>query len=79
MKILLLYPEYNYLVVLRLTQEEINLINDVDVDTYSAVDTILAKRNIPFNEFSPVYAIDESDSGFQVFEDNGEHPIYTIK
>ncbi len=79
MKILLLYPEDNYLVVLHLTQEEIALMNDVDVDSYSAVETILGKRNIPFTKFTPVWAIDYSDSGFQVFEDNGEHPIYTIK
>lgn len=80
MRVLLFYPDDQYLVVLHLTPEEMNLIADVeDEDHYSAIEAILEKRNLPHDIFVPLWSIDSADCGFEVFEDDDKCPVYTIK
>lgn len=80
MRLFLFYHNDQYLTVLHLTPEEINLITDDEDDCYyTAIDDILDKRNIPHDVFEPIVSIDSSGCGIDVFEDDDKCPIYTIK
>lgn len=80
MKVLLFYQDRGYVEILHLNPGEEDLIREnEDVDNYLPMTQILEKRGLDYDNFSPIWSIDESDEGFPVFEDGEECPVHIIR